>query len=231
MVLLPVGASGNMGIRGPHAVSRCRSSIHSCDGRRCEQAGTLHVGASSYSAGDHMIPHRAAAPGRFSWCDNSSGRKRFPSKLVPTSTPRLAAARRAACPFSSRADVQRGTASKRGDTPRLAGDGVSGPRPSPDPSLEGEGRGSVGADTRLYEPPLNAECGRGDAAGERFRPEILPHPILHVCRRRLPLTRMVWYNAEFIMSRTQAHGVIVFSWLFASLLRSLRAVNWPGARV
>ena len=31
------------------------------------------------------------------------------------------------------------------------------------------------------------------------------------------------------MKAARANGVAIFGWLFASLLRTLRAVNWPDA--
>jgi len=32
-----------------------------------------------------------------------------------------------------------------------------------------------------------------------------------------------------VMKASRTSGVAIFGWLFSSLLRTLRAVNWPGA--
>ena len=64
-----------------------------------------------------------------------------------------------------------------GDTARIAGGG-----------------GSVERYARLCEPALNVGRGRGRAAGDRFRPEMLSHPPAPLARMAAALSARLRYT-------------------------------------
>ena len=44
----------------------------------------------------------------------------------------------------------------------------------------------------------------------------------------LAAVQAAWYTIRSVMKRARATGLALFGWLFRSLLRTLRAVNWPA---